>query len=88
MGGLILGPMLRYVSQTEATVWVETDEPCEVEVLGERDQTFCVNGHHYAPDLPHAISSPAPRTSTRSSWTASAPGRPRTATFPQASCAP
>ena len=48
MGGLILGPMLRYVSQTEATVWVETDEPCEVEVLGERDQTFCVNGHHYA----------------------------------------
>ena len=34
MGGLILGPMLRYVSQTEATVWVETDEPCEVEVLG------------------------------------------------------
>ncbi len=34
MGALILGPMLRYVSQTEATVWVETDEPCEVEVLG------------------------------------------------------
>jgi PhoD-like phosphatase len=48
MGGLILGPLLRYVSQTEATVWVETDEPCEVEVLGERDQTFCVDGHHYA----------------------------------------
>src|SRR4029453_16700515 len=48
MGGLILGPMLRYVSQTEATVWVETDEPCEVEVLGESDQTFCIDGHHYA----------------------------------------
>jgi PhoD-like phosphatase len=48
VGGLILGPMLRYVSQTEATVWVETDEPCEVEVLGERDRTFCIDGHHYA----------------------------------------
>jgi PhoD-like phosphatase len=48
MGGLILGPLLRYVSQTEATVWVETDEPCEVEVLGERERTFCVDGHHYA----------------------------------------
>ena len=48
MGGLILGPMLRYVSATEATVWVETDEPCEVEILGERDQTFCIDGHHYA----------------------------------------
>jgi hypothetical protein len=40
--------MLRYVSQTEATVWVETDEPCEVEVLDERERTFCVDGHHYA----------------------------------------
>jgi hypothetical protein len=48
MGGLILGPMLRYVSQTEATVWVETEEPCAVEVLGERERTFCVDGHHYA----------------------------------------
>ena len=48
MGALILGPMLRYVSQTEATVWVEVDEPCEVEVLGERERTFCVDGHHYA----------------------------------------
>ena len=48
MAALILGPMLRYVSQTEATVWVETDEPCEVEVLGRREPTFCVNGHHYA----------------------------------------
>src|SRR4029453_19037365 len=42
MGGLILGPMLRYVSQTEATVWVETDEPCEVEVFGGSDQTSCI----------------------------------------------
>ena len=31
-----------------ATVWVETDRPCEVEVLGRRARTFCVGGHHYA----------------------------------------
>jgi hypothetical protein len=48
MGELILGPLLRYASQTEATVWVETNAPCEVEVLGCRDRTFCVEGHHYA----------------------------------------
>jgi hypothetical protein len=45
---LVLGPLLRYVSATEATVWVETDEACEVEVLGRREQTFRVEGHHYA----------------------------------------
>jgi PhoD-like phosphatase len=48
MPSLILGPMLRYVSQTEATVWVETDAPCAVEVLGRRDETFCIDGHNYA----------------------------------------
>ena len=45
---LILGPMLRYASDTEATVWVETAEACEVEVLGFTEPTFCVSGHHYA----------------------------------------
>ena len=34
MASLVLGPILRYVSETEATVWVETSAPCEVEVLG------------------------------------------------------
>ena len=34
MAKLVLGPLLRYVCETEAVVWVETDEPCEVEVLG------------------------------------------------------
>jgi PhoD-like phosphatase len=48
MAELILGPLLRYVDETEATVWVETDEPCEVEVLGRRDRTFRVEGHNYA----------------------------------------
>ena len=45
---LIIGPLLRYVGEHEATIWVETDEPCEVEVLGRRERTFHVEGHHYA----------------------------------------
>jgi len=45
---LVLGPLLRYVSETEAIVWVETDGACEVEVLGRRERTFGVAGHHYA----------------------------------------
>jgi PhoD-like phosphatase len=45
---LVLGPLLRYVGETRATVWVETDAPCEVEVLGDRARTFAVEGHHYA----------------------------------------
>jgi hypothetical protein len=45
---LLLGPLPRYVSETEATIWVETSERCEVEVLGHREQTFGVGGHHYA----------------------------------------
>ncbi len=45
---LVLGPVLRQVGPTEATIWVETDRPCEVEVLGARARTFDVAGHHYA----------------------------------------
>jgi PhoD-like phosphatase len=48
MPSLVLGPLLRYVGETEAIIWVETDAACEVEVLGTRDRTFCVCGHHYA----------------------------------------
>ena len=33
---------------TTATVWVETDAPAEVAVLGHRAPTFEVEGHHYA----------------------------------------
>jgi hypothetical protein len=40
--------MLRYVGTRNATIWVETDRPCQVEVLGHRARTFCVGGHHYA----------------------------------------
>src|SRR2546421_739999 len=35
-------------ADTSATVWVETDGPCEVGVLGHRARTFHVAGHHYA----------------------------------------
>ena len=45
---LRLGPILRYVGETEATIWVETDEPCEVEILDRRARTWHVEGHHYA----------------------------------------
>jgi phosphodiesterase/alkaline phosphatase D-like protein len=48
MPDLVLGPVLRYVSEREATVWVETDAPCEVEILGHRARTFQVQGHSYA----------------------------------------
>jgi hypothetical protein len=48
MAELVLGPLLRYVSETEATVWVETDAPCEVEILGSGEPTFSVEEHHYA----------------------------------------
>jgi hypothetical protein len=48
MPQLVLGPLLRYVDETQATVWVETDASCEVEVLGRRETTFTVEGHHYA----------------------------------------
>jgi hypothetical protein len=57
MAELILGPVLRYVGETEAVVWVETDAACSVELRCQqpggkpvtgRERTFCVDGHHYA----------------------------------------
>ena len=48
MANLLVGPLLRYTGSTQATVWVETDAACEVEVLGHRRRTFHVDGHHYA----------------------------------------
>ena len=48
MASLVLGPLLRHVDETSATVWVETDRPCTVEVLGCSTPTFTVAGHHYA----------------------------------------
>ncbi|HSJ46160.1 MAG TPA: alkaline phosphatase D family protein [Euzebyales bacterium] len=48
MVDLVLGPLQRFADDTAATVWVETDAPCEVSVLGTTARTFCVHGHHYA----------------------------------------
>ena len=45
---LVLGPLLRYVGRTQATLWVETDRACDVDVLGHVARTFEVRGHHYA----------------------------------------
>ncbi|GAA3812590.1 alkaline phosphatase D family protein [Sphaerisporangium flaviroseum] len=52
MPDLLVGPMLRYVDETSASIWVETTEPCEVTIAvgGTRatDRTFTIHGHHYA----------------------------------------
>jgi PhoD-like phosphatase len=48
MPTLVLGPLLRYVGETCAVVWVETDSACDVGVLGTTARTFTVAGHHYA----------------------------------------
>lgn len=48
MPSLLLGPLLRHVGETDATVWVETDAPCEVRILDATEPTFTVAGHHYA----------------------------------------
>ncbi|WP_194396558.1 alkaline phosphatase D family protein [Microbacterium atlanticum] len=49
---LILGPMLRYVDETSASIWVETQSECLVSAhVGGRSweaRTFAVHGHHYA----------------------------------------
>ncbi|WP_193605832.1 alkaline phosphatase D family protein [Nocardioides dongkuii] len=49
---LRLGPLLRYVDDTTATVWVETTEAATVVVAaGDRaatTRTFAAHGHHYA----------------------------------------
>ena len=52
MNELVLGPLLRYVDHTSATIWVETAEAATVTVIaGEHRgvlRTFAVHGHHYA----------------------------------------
>jgi hypothetical protein len=50
---LELGPLLRYAGVDAATVWVQTDAPCEVELrprdsASGRERTFTIEGHHYA----------------------------------------
>lgn len=45
---LVLGPVLRHVGETTAMIWVQTEGPAEVTVLGCSARTFQVQGHHYA----------------------------------------
>ena len=49
---ILVGPMLRYVDGTRATVWVEVSGPCHVTVrAGEHEATarsWGVHGHHFA----------------------------------------
>ncbi|MFL6124641.1 alkaline phosphatase D family protein [Actinophytocola sp.] len=61
MPRLLLGPLLRHVDSTSATVWVETDQPCTVRVADFEAPTFTVAGHHYALVV---ITGLAPGTST------------------------
>ncbi len=60
MPSLILGPLLRHVGEHDATVWVETDGPCTVEVLGHTAKTFHVGGHHYALVVVEGLEEPTP----------------------------
>ncbi|GAA1292428.1 alkaline phosphatase D family protein [Pseudonocardia aurantiaca] len=45
---LALGPVLRHVGETTASVWVQTHDAATVSVLGCSARTFDVAGHHYA----------------------------------------
>jgi hypothetical protein len=50
---LVLGPLVRYADASEATVWVDTDVACGVEVFvdgaSHRSHTLRVKGHHLCP---------------------------------------
>jgi len=52
MTTLVLGPLLRYVDETSASIWVETSGAATVTVTtGDRTanaHTFAAHGHHYA----------------------------------------
>lgn len=48
MAELLVGPMLRFVDKTSATIFVETDAPCLVRINHASAATFSVFGHHYA----------------------------------------
>ncbi|HYH76690.1 MAG TPA: alkaline phosphatase D family protein, partial [Arthrobacter sp.] len=49
---LVLGPMMRYVDETSASIWVETRSASRVSVRASgrnwETGTFAVHGHHYA----------------------------------------
>ena len=48
MPALVLGPIVRYVDSEVATIWLQTDTACDVEILGHRARTWRVDGLHFA----------------------------------------
>src|SRR3954471_659141 len=68
---LLIGPLLRRVTGTRATIWVETTAPATVRVEAEGGgagsaPTFTAYGHHYA--LVVVESLPAEATSAYTVW--------------------
>src|SRR5688500_11795406 len=49
---LVLGPIMRHVDETSASIWLETRDAASVTVRAGRQsweaRTFAVHGHHYA----------------------------------------
>ena len=82
MAELVLGPLLRYVDQTSAVVWVETGEPCEVQVLGSTAPTFTVEGHHYGVVQVRDLKPGTTYEYERASWTASPVWPPKKSKLP------
>lgn len=52
MAELRLGPLLRYVDEDTATVWLEADRPATAEIRCDdgsaSERTWQIAGHHYA----------------------------------------
>lgn len=48
MASIVLGPIQRGLGSAGLRIWLEVDQPCEVEVLGHRGRSWAVEGHHYA----------------------------------------
>ncbi|PRZ40410.1 PhoD-like phosphatase [Antricoccus suffuscus] len=49
---ILVGPLLRYVDNDSATIWLETDRSCAVSVrcgdVTQTEPTWGLHGHHYA----------------------------------------
>lgn len=52
ISALVLDPLMRYVDETSASIWVETEDAAQVSVRAGgafwAARTFSVHGHHYA----------------------------------------
>jgi hypothetical protein len=46
--GLLLGPVLRHVGETDATIWVKLARPGTVRILDTETRTWSAGGHHFA----------------------------------------